>query len=117
MHKVAIVIYSALDGAGLSATFRALNFAQELLDAGDEVRLVFDGGGAKTLSKILSEDHRLHRAWTKAKPALHGACRECARAYKVFDTLEEADIPMLAGFKGHLAFRPLLDEGFQIVTF
>jgi hypothetical protein len=117
MHKVAIVIYASLEGSGLSATFRALNFAQELLDAGDDVKLIFDGGGSKTLATIQEEDHRLHRAWIKAKPALHGACRECAKAYGVIDTLEDKGVPMLAGFKGHLAFRPLLDEGYQIITF
>ncbi|MGB6231302.1 MAG: hypothetical protein WBF53_14370 [Litorimonas sp.] len=117
MHRIAIVIYSDLDGAGLSANFRALNFAEELLAAGDEVRLIYDGGGAKSLAKILAPYHCLHRAYAKASAALHGACRECARAYRVFDTLEEKEVPLLAGFKGHLAFRPLLDEGFQIVTF
>ncbi|MEM7728218.1 MAG: hypothetical protein AAF311_02975 [Pseudomonadota bacterium] len=117
MHKIAIVIYSDLDGAGLSANFRALSFAEELLAAGDEVKLIYDGGGAKSLSKILDPGHRLHRAWTKSRSALHGACRECAKAYKVADTLQGEGIPLLAGFKGHLAFRPLLDKGYQIVTF
>ncbi|WP_298915402.1 hypothetical protein [uncultured Algimonas sp.] len=106
-----------LNGPGLSTNFRALNFAEELLTAGDDVRLIFDASGAKSLSKILAPAHRLHRAWMESKTAMHGTCRECTKAYGVMDALEEADVPLLAGFKGHLAFRLLLDEGHRIATF
>lgn len=117
MHKVAIVIYSDLKGEGLSANFRALNFAEELIAAGDEVRLIYDGSGSKSLSEIMATDHRLHRAFTKAESHLFGACRECAKAYGVFDALEEAGVTMLAEFKGHASLRRHLNDGFQIVTF
>ena len=41
MHKIAIVIYSNFDGAGRSAIYRAMMFAQELHRAGDDVQVVF----------------------------------------------------------------------------
>jgi hypothetical protein len=37
MNKAAIVIYSKLEGAGNSAVYRALMFADELLPAGDDM--------------------------------------------------------------------------------
>lgn len=117
MHKVAIVIYSDLKGEGLSANFRALNFAEELIAGGDEVRLIYDGSGSKSLSEIMQNDHRLHRAFSKAQSHVFGVCRECAKAYGVFDRLEAADVPMLAEFKGHASLRRHLEDGFQIVTF
>ncbi len=46
MTKVAIVIYSKLEGAGKSAVYRALMFADELLRGGDDVTIVFDGAGS-----------------------------------------------------------------------
>ena len=46
MNKIAVVIYSNLDGAGKSAVYRALMFAEELIRAGEDVTIVFDGAGA-----------------------------------------------------------------------
>jgi hypothetical protein len=117
MNKIAVVIYSKLEGAGNSAVYRALMFVDELLRAGDDVSLVFDGAGTTALAAMLREDHSLHRAWTKAAPALRGACRYCAKSYEVLDTLEAAQMPMLADDRGHASLRALLLEGRQIVTF
>lgn len=117
MNKVAIVVYSKLEGAGTSAVYRALMFADELLRAGDDVALVFDGAGSSALAEVLRPENALHRAWQKAAPALRGACAYCAKAYQVRDLLEAAGIPMLGDDRGHASLRGLLLEGRQIITF
>ena len=116
-HKIAIVIYSSLKGDGVSANFRAYNFAEELLDAGDDVVMVFDGAGSKALAEVLDSDQLVAKAFAKARPALGGVCEYCSKAYKVHDDLDDHDIPMLGGFKGHISMRRFLEEGRQIVTF
>lgn len=117
MNKIAVVIYSNLEGQGLSAVYRALMFVEELLRAGDDVALVFDGSGSSALAKILKPESDLHRAWTKAAPALRGVCSHCAKSYGVRDELEAAGIPMLIDDRGHASLRGLLLEGRQIITF
>jgi hypothetical protein len=117
MHKIAIVIYSKLEGAGNSAVYRALMFARELLDAGDDVKLVFDGAGTTAHAELLAPTHSMHRTWTLAQPALAGSCGYCAKSYGVDDTLRAAGQPLLTGHKGHASLRELLNEGRQIVTF
>jgi hypothetical protein len=117
MHNIGIVIYSKLEGAGTSAVYRALMFADELRRAGDSVSIVFDGAGSTALAEMLAPDHKLHHAWTKAAPALRGVCGYCAKSYGVEEALRAAGIPLLADDRGHASLRALLAEGRQIVTF
>lgn len=116
-HKIAIVIYSNIATEPLSRTYRALGFAQELIAAGDDVAIVFDGGGSETLALMLDPSHDLHDSWTAVASALRGACRYCAKSYGVMDKLKAAGVPLLAEDKGHASLRGLLEEGRQIVTF
>lgn len=117
MNRIAIVIYSKLEGAGKSAVYRALMFADELIRARDDVTIVFDGAGSSALAAILEPGNDLNRVWLKAAPALRGVCSYCARAYGVKEALDAAGIPMLIDDKGHASLRALLLEGRQIVTF
>lgn len=117
MHKVAIVIYSTLEGAGNSAVYRAFGFAAELLAAKDDVVIVFDGAGTSSLAAVLEPGHDLHSTWKKAAPALRGACSYCAKSYGVKAALEAAKVPMLTDDKNHASLRGLLNEGRQIITF
>jgi hypothetical protein len=117
MHKIAIVIYTNITTGAASPAYRAFGFAAELLAAGDDVTIVFDGGGTATLAAVLSPAHDLHRAWMRAAPALRGACSYCAQSYGVKDALAAAGIPLLADDHGHASLRALLTENRQIITF
>lgn len=117
MTPIAVIIYSNVTKEAPSRAYRALGFVAEILRAGDDVALVFDGGGSATLAAILDPGHDLHRAWQKAAPALRGVCAYCARAYEVDKALVAAGIPMLADDRGHASLRNLLAEGRQIITF
>ena len=116
-HKIAILIYSNVTTEAQSRAYRAFGFAGELLAAGDDVTIVFDGGGSATLAAVLDPKHDLHRAWRKVAPALRGVCGYCAKAYGVQETLIAAGVPMLTDDHGHASLRALLGEGRQIVTF
>ncbi len=117
MHKIAVVIYANVTSEAQSRAYRAFGFVAELLRAGDDVTLVFDGGGSATLAAVLDPAHDLHRAWLRAAPALRGVCSYCAKAYGVQPALVAAGIQMLADDHGHASLRALLDEGRQIITF
>ncbi len=117
MNRIAVVIYSKLEGAGKSAVYRAMMFVDELRRGGDDVALVFDGAGTTALAEMLVPGNDLHHTWSKAAPALRGACRYCAKSYGVLDALEAAQVPMLGDDRGHASLRALLLEGRQIVTF
>jgi hypothetical protein len=116
-HKVAVVIYSNVTTEAASRAYRAFGFVSELLAHGDDVTLVFDGGGSATLAAVLDPKHDLHRAWTRASAALRGVCGYCAKAYGVADALKAAGVTFLTEDHGHASLRDLLSEGRQIITF
>jgi hypothetical protein len=115
--KIAVVIYSNITTEAKSRAYRAMGFAAECLDAADDVAVVFDGGGTATLAAVIDPASDLHRMWTRAAPALRGACDYCARSYGVREPLAAAGLPLLADDRGHASLRALLTEGRQIVTF
>lgn len=116
-NRVAVIIYSNVTTEAPSRAYRAFGFVAELLAHGDDVALIFDGGGSATLAAVLSRKHDLYKAYAAAAPALRGVCGYCAGAYGVADTLKAADVPFLVDDRGHASLRLMLDEQRQIVTF
>ncbi len=116
MHKVALVIYSKLEGAGNSAIYRSLMFAQELKLAGDDVTIVFDGAGSQAAAELAQPGHKLHTLFQDVRDRVRGVCRFCAEHYGVLEAVEVAGLTLLGEDRGHASLRALLEEGFQIIT-
>jgi hypothetical protein len=117
MHSIAIVIYSKLEGAGNSAIYRALMFADELQRHGDDVVVVFDGAGTTAAAALVDPAQPLHRVYERVRSRVRGFCQACAKSYGVPDALLAAGLPPLTDDRGHASLRGLLAEGRQIVTF
>jgi hypothetical protein len=117
MNKVALVIYSTLEGAGNSAIYRALMFAQELARAGDDVAIVFDGAGSQVAAEMAQPGHRFHSLFASVRAQVRGVCRYCAKSYEVLDAIEPSGLPLLTDDRGHASLRALLLEGRQIITY
>jgi hypothetical protein len=117
MHRIAIVIYSRLEGSGQSTVYRALMFAQELHRHGDDAVVIFDGGGTVSACEIAAADHRLRPLLENTRPLVRGLCRHCARSYGVLDTALALELALIGDDRGHASLRSLLYEGRQIVTF
>lgn len=117
MNRIALVIYSKLEGSGQSAVYRALMFADELLRHDDDVTIVFDGGGSSAAAAMTDPKHPLHLLFGRVRAAVRGVCRHCAKSYGVLDAVEAAGLPLLDDDRGHASLRGLLLEGRQIITF
>jgi hypothetical protein len=116
-HRVAIVIFSKLEGAGESAVYRALMFVRELVEASDDVEVIFDGAGTTALAAVCDESSPLHADYNRVREAITGACRHCARAYGVAEPIERDGIKLIGDYRGHASLRRLVDDGYQLVTF
>ena len=115
-YRVALVVFSTLEGAGRSAIYRNMMFAQELDRQGDDVYLVFDGAGTTAAAAMLDREHPFHSLFSSVRHRLGGICAFCAEHYGVRTALEQAGLTMLAHDRGHLSLRRLLVEGRQIVS-
>jgi len=115
--KVAIVIYSTLEGAGGAAVYRALGTAKELQDAGDDVKIVFDGSGVEAAAAISQAGHNLNASYEAVKDNVLGACGFCVSAHKVSDAIKNANIALLTENHGHTSIRQLLVDGYQVLNY
>jgi hypothetical protein len=117
VNRIGIVIYSRLEGAGESAVYRAMMFAQELTRAGDHVTITFDGAGSVTAADLAQPAHEMHSLFKQVLPCVRGVCRYCAKSYEVLDMLVAAGLPLLGDDRGHASLRAILLDGCQMVTF
>jgi hypothetical protein len=114
--KVAIVILEPVAG-DLSRAYRGLKTALELVQAGDDVTVLFDGSGVETLAAVSASDSPLNPVLTAISASVRGACKFCAKSHKVEAAIRDAGWPLLDDYDGEASTRALLVEGYQVLTF
>jgi hypothetical protein len=118
MNKLAVVILSEMEEhQDLGRVVNALQVAKEFRQAGDDVEIIFDGGGVVSAVQLADPEHRLHRAYELVEDKVAGLCRYCARAFDVYERAEELELPFLAEYEQHPSLRSRVADGFQIITF
>ena len=118
MNKVAVVLLAETGThEALGRAVNALSFTKELLENGDDVKLIFDGAGVTFIPELEDEGHDAHPLYKAAKPAVDGACKFCSKAFGVINEVRKTDIPLLDDYDDHPSLRNYLTEGYQIVTF
>lgn len=118
MHKVALVIFTDLEEshADLGRVVNGLQIAREFKEAGDDVKMIFDGGGVASLAAIVQPEHRLHGVYERIEDLVVGACAYCSKAFEVKEQLEKAEIPLLTDYRQHPSIRSFVVEGYQLIT-
>ncbi len=118
MAKVAIVVLAEGEThESLGRLVNGLITARELKEKGDDVRLLFDGGGTQGLAAVAKPDHRAHALFQAVRDVITGACSYCAGAFGVKAELEQLGLPLLDEYAQHPSLRSLIVEGYQILTF
>lgn len=116
--KTAIVVLADNEShEGLGRVVNAMVTVREMKEAGDDVKLIFDGGGTVWPGELARQDHRSHKLWESIHDVVHGACSYCAEAFDATDGVQEASVKLLDEYKRHPSFRSLLADGYQIITF
>ncbi|MDF1548922.1 MAG: DsrE family protein [Bacteroidales bacterium] len=118
MTKIAIVVFSDTDTIeALGKVSNAFMLASEAIEHGDELKIIFEGAGAKWIGELEKEDHKLHGLYKGLKNNITGVCSFCAQAFGVKSQIEKAGVPLISEYKNHPSLRNLVVEGFQIITF
>jgi hypothetical protein len=118
MTKAAIVVFAeAEEHSDTARVVNALETVKEFKDAGDEVELIFDGGGVTSAVALADPEHRLHRLYSKVEDRVSGVCRYCARAFGVSEQAERLGIPFLAEYDQHPSLRTRVAGGYQVIAF
>lgn len=118
MTKAVIVIFAELDShQNMARVVNALEVAREFQEAGDEVQIIFDGGGAVAAAAVADPAHRLHGLYAVVEDKVAGVCRYCARAFDVYDKIETLGVPMLSEFRQHPSIRSRVADGYSVLIF
>lgn len=118
LAKIAVVVLAESEPhESLGRLVNGLVTAKECQENGDDVRLVFDGGGTQGLAAVARPDHQAHKLYTDVRDVISGACSYCAAAFGVKEKLLEFDIPLLDEYAQHPSLRSLIVDGYQVVTF
>lgn len=118
MTKIAIVVFSDTNTMeAMGKVSNAFMLATEAIEAGDELKIIFEGAGTKWIGELEKEDHKLHGLYQSIKTNITGVCKFCAQAFGVKNEIEKAELPLLDEYKSHPSLRNLFAEGFQVVTF
>src|SRR5260370_19228215 len=88
MPKAAVVVFSELDSdhEEKARVVNALLIAREFKEAGDEVEVLFDGGGVTAAAALAQPEHPLHRLYQNIAENLDSPSAFCA---KPFDAKEQ----------------------------
>jgi hypothetical protein len=118
MPTAAFVIFASGDGPeSLGRIVNALMGAYEMMESGQEVKIIFDGAGTQAAAASSAADHKYHDLFRLVQNKVSGICSYCANAYGVAPKIEQANLPSADDFKGHPSFKSLLEEQYQILTF
>ncbi len=95
MNKVFVLVLADTETKGdLGRVVNAMQTAKEFKDAGDDVRLVFDGAGTRWIGELGSVGHKYHALFESVKGQA-GACSYCAGAFGVKPAVEQQAVALL----------------------
>ncbi|MFQ5434036.1 MAG: hypothetical protein ACE5FD_04085 [Anaerolineae bacterium] len=118
MIKVAIVVLSEMEEhQDLGRVVNALQTAREFKEAGDEVQIIFDGGGTVSAVILANPEDKRHQLYANVADNVAGLCRYCAKAFHVYEKAEELNLPFLSEYHQHPSLRTYVADGYQIITF
>lgn len=117
MNKVLVVVLADTETKGdLGRVVNALETTKEFKEAGDEVRLVFDGAGTRWIGELGSAQHKYHGLFESVRDRA-AACSYCARGFGVQAAVASHGVPLLDEFDGHPSLRSAVSDGFGVITF
>jgi len=118
MAKAAVVIFAELDShQNMARVVNALEVAREFKEAGDDVQIIFDGGGTVAAAAVADPANQMHGLYAAVEDKVAGVCRYCARAFGVYDKAEELGLPMLAEYRQHPSLRSRVADGYSVLIF
>lgn len=118
MPKGAIVLLADTEGhENLGRAMNALETVEQFKDAGDDVKLIFDGGGVEWVPLLTDKEHDLNAKYEGVEDKVHGACQFCANAFEVRQEIEGSPVDLVDEHNRHPNLRNLVADGYEIITF
>lgn len=122
--KIALIILSDPKGGdeALGRVFNALAIAQEGLQQGDEVEIVFNGAGTRWPEELTKVSHPANGLYNLVRETVKGASCGCAAVFGATKGVEACGVPLLkekalAGTPGISNLRRYVADGWHTLIF
>lgn len=118
MAKFAIFVFSDCETKdGLGRVVNAMESVKELSEAGNDVKLFFDGYGTAWPEKLASKDHLAHNLYESVRNNISGACLFCATAFNAKDGIQKCNLNLVDEYEQHISIADLVSDGYHIINF
>ena len=121
MSKTAVVVLSepkAGSEEALGRVFNALAAAYDFKNAGEEVKILFQGAGTRWPEQLQKIDHPGHALYQAIEDKIEGVSCGCAEVFGAdasgLDLIKDNQAP---GTSGLPSFVKLQQQGYSIITF
>lgn len=119
-RKVLIILQAGVEShEGRARGLHALLYANELRQAGIQVRLIFDGAGTEFLARLHAQRERRSFAGQlfdelQAAGLAYEVCDFCSRAFEVRGRLVQAGEELTAAYYDHPSLARHVADGFEV---
>ena len=119
-ERYAVILQAGAEtNEGMARAVHALLYSKELLEAGYEVVLIFDGAGTGWARELQDPSHKLHPHYRTVKTlgVVEEICDYCAEAFDVKNSLSEQQQAFLtADYEGHPSIVKWIGKGYQVLV-
>lgn len=113
--KVAILLLAdTLTHSDMGRATIALETAKELMEAGEDVQLLFEGAGTKWPAELRKKENAINWLYKSVESSVKSVCSLCACDYSVKDQLKSSGIHLA---ETHPSLVKLVSQGYQVLTF
>lgn len=102
---------------GLGRVVNAMEAVKQFKEAGDDVKLYFDGAGTKWIQELSKKDHIAHGLHNAIADKVEGACLFCATAFGAKDAVNQCKIGLIDEKDQHVDVKNLVADGYTIMNF
>jgi len=118
--KFAVILQAGTEShEGLARALHALLYSKELVEAGYEVVLIFDGAGTTWAKESENPQHKLHGVYLGLKKLgiTQEICDYCAGAFKVKADLIDRQVALLRNsYGGHPSIAKWVKQGYNLLV-
>ena len=108
-------LFYAMRGEKMCFVHVLLN-ALDLAQAGNEVKIIFEGESVK-LPPLLNQEENPHYLKALEQGLIAGVCKACSVMLGVNDEITKLNLPLLADMSGHAGMRPYMEEHYEVIVF
>lgn len=109
------ILFYVMEGEKMCFNHVMLN-ADSLLEAGKEVKIIFEGKSVK-LPKVLEEEKNPLYKKLLDSGVVVGVCKAYSKILGVYEDNEKLGLKLLDDMKGHAGMEKYVSEGYQVLVF